>query len=107
MKFGRKISVSGPSLTNVRTVSSHRPKQNDLYSEWRSYYLDYNKLKRELKVRHPSLPLFGLEVARDRTARSATSCGPADTEQTNGGSVPAVAPYVRPETNRTVPMTEL
>ncbi|KAI0806025.1 SPX-domain-containing protein [Irpex lacteus] len=32
MKFGRKIS-------------------NDLYSEWRSYYLDYNKLKRELKSR--------------------------------------------------------
>ncbi|KAI0701211.1 SPX-domain-containing protein [Cytidiella melzeri] len=35
MKFGRKIS-------------------NDLYSEWRSYYLDYNKLKRELKNRTTS-----------------------------------------------------
>ena len=27
------------------------PVQNDLYSEWRMYYLDYNGLKRELKVR--------------------------------------------------------
>ncbi|KIP04473.1 hypothetical protein PHLGIDRAFT_31341 [Phlebiopsis gigantea 11061_1 CR5-6] len=32
MKFGRKIT-------------------NDLYNEWRSYYLDYNLLKRELKAR--------------------------------------------------------
>ncbi|GJE96248.1 SPX domain-containing protein [Phanerochaete sordida] len=35
MKFGRKIS-------------------QDLYNEWRSYYLDYNLLKRELKARTTS-----------------------------------------------------
>ncbi|EKM58443.1 uncharacterized protein PHACADRAFT_252767 [Phanerochaete carnosa HHB-10118-sp] len=35
MKFGRKIS-------------------QDLYNEWRSYYLDYNLLKRELKTRTTS-----------------------------------------------------
>ncbi|KAL5504153.1 VTC4 [Sanghuangporus vaninii] len=35
MKFGRKINA-------------------DLYNEWREYYLDYNKLKRELKSRTTS-----------------------------------------------------
>jgi hypothetical protein len=38
--------------------------QNDLYSEWRPFYIDYNLLKRELKViislsdplLHPGLP---------------------------------------------------
>ncbi|THH08590.1 hypothetical protein EW145_g2600 [Phellinidium pouzarii] len=37
MKFGRKINA-------------------DLYNEWREYYLDYNKLKRELKSRTTSKP---------------------------------------------------
>lgn len=27
--------------------------QNDLYSEWRPFYIDYNLLKRELKVKSP------------------------------------------------------
>lgn len=27
-----------------------RPKQQDLYSEWRPFYIDYTNLKRELKV---------------------------------------------------------
>ena len=27
--------------------------QNDLYSEWRPFYIDYNLLKRELKVQLP------------------------------------------------------
>ncbi|KAI0346258.1 SPX-domain-containing protein [Trametopsis cervina] len=48
MKFGRKIS-------------------NDLYSEWRSYYLDYNKLKRELKNR-TTLHRWDSEDEREFTA---------------------------------------
>lgn len=32
-------------------LSHHRNLQTDLYNEWRPFYLDYNLLKRELKVR--------------------------------------------------------
>ena len=35
-----------------------RPCQKDLYNEWRPFYIDYNLLKRELKVRtHPHTTL--------------------------------------------------
>ncbi|KAF9007573.1 VTC domain-containing protein [Cyathus striatus] len=52
MKFGAKIS-------------------NDLYNEWRHYYLDYNLLKRELKVRNPPSS-FSLPPARTISSRGWT-----------------------------------
>lgn len=53
MKFGRKISVSfSRRIRLVRLVTSS---QNDLYTEWRPFYIDYNLLKRELKVISPFL----------------------------------------------------
>lgn len=49
MKFGRKISVRLSSLPFPRLILIYS--QTDLYSEWRPFYIDYNLLKRELKVR--------------------------------------------------------
>ena len=48
MKFGRKISVSFP--VHSGSPFSFQSFQTDLYSEWRPFYIDYNLLKRELKV---------------------------------------------------------
>lgn len=49
MKFGRKINVSCVSDLVERDVKQTTV-QNDLYNEWREYYLDYDSLKRVLKV---------------------------------------------------------
>ena len=49
MKFGTKISVR--TLSSIFSSLLTVPFQNDLYNEWRPFYLDYNLLKRELKVK--------------------------------------------------------
>lgn len=50
--------------------------QNDLYNEWRSYYLDYNKLKRVLKVRHPDNMRSGRGSAARENITRRTPPGP-------------------------------
>ena len=49
MKFGTKISVRTLSLVFFQVGLLFF--QTDLYNEWRPFYLDYNLLKRELKVK--------------------------------------------------------
>lgn len=69
MKFGRKISVRPltfcpfhPPLTLFR--------QHDLYNEWRPFYINYNQLKRELKVTHQSIRFHSFATADARLART-------------------------------------
>ena len=54
MKFGQKITVRFDiPIRQIKTCAKERrpfSQQHDLYYEWRPYYIDYNLLKRELKV---------------------------------------------------------
>lgn len=47
MKFGRKIKASCARKHHIYLLTLSV--QTDIYSEWRDYYLDYNKLKKFLK----------------------------------------------------------
>ena len=65
-------------LTRPRShYSAIPPGQHDLYFEWRPYYIDYNLLKRELKVHnlsHPAVQCPRLTAAlQERTTAHAWS----------------------------------
>jgi hypothetical protein len=49
MKFGRKITVRH-FCEWVKWCTKPVSPQTNLYDEWRPFYIDYNLLKRELKV---------------------------------------------------------
>lgn len=48
MKFGQKINVRSSYLS--LKYRSWNAAQTDLYNEWKPFYLNYNGLKRVLKV---------------------------------------------------------
>lgn len=49
MKFGRKITVR-ILINRFSSRANASVLQASLYDEWKPFYIDYNLLKRELKV---------------------------------------------------------